>query len=330
VTTSSFRLVLATGLLGLQFTVHAAPPAPAAFTFDTTPRAGQHQRQVMDMQMTMSTRMEAGPEASDEQRAKIAQAAEQMAKMGSMKMNMRMEQTLRVDKADAQGWLPLMVSVTTKGGDIEVAGNKMPMPQDKLRDISVSARFNPKDFAFEMQQVQGAGDANEFMRKQGTGMVNEALQLSKTLSQRELKIGESVEVPLNMALPIPIPGGGGQMDSKVRYTLARVERGVAHFDLSMDMQISANTPVPAKPASAADAASAPATTPQSLHMQLSGTGKGSSSLRLADRLPLSSQMTMDMKMDMRLPDNGLMHMDMQMLMQSKGESLAKPAAKKKS
>lgn len=322
------RTVFTAALLGLQITAHAAP---AGVVFDTTPRAGQHQRQVIDMQMTMDTRLQAGADATDEQRAKIEQAAQQMAQMGPLKMKMRMEQTLRVGQPDAQGWLPLTVAVANQGGELAMGGNKRPMPQDKTRDLTVSARFNPKDFAFELQQVQGAAEVSELMRKQGMGMVNEALQLAKTLSQRELKIGESVEVPLNMALPVPMPGGAGQMDSKVRYTLKRVERGVAHFDLSMDMQVSANSPLPAPAASAAsgaDAASAAA--PQMLAMQLSGTGKGTSSLRLSDRLPLLSQMTMDMKMDIEGgADKGRMLMDMQMQMQSKGESLAKPAAKKK-
>ena len=63
-------------------------------------------------------------------------------------------------------------------------------------------------------------------------------------------------------------------------------------------------------------------------MQIGGSGKGTASLRLADRLPLANQLAMDMKMTMNGPDNGRMLMDMDMVVVSKGESLAKPAAAK--
>ena len=63
-------------------------------------------------------------------------------------------------------------------------------------------------------------------------------------------------------------------------------------------------------------------------MVITGNGKGTSSLRLADRLQLASRLAMDMKMTMNGPDNGRMLMDMDMVVQTKGESLAKPAAAK--
>ncbi|MFX8098507.1 hypothetical protein ABTK82_19355, partial [Acinetobacter baumannii] len=86
-----------------------AQAAPAAITFDTTPRAGQHQRQNIDLQATLRMRAEPGPDASDEERAKIAPAAERMAQMGPMQMSMKMAHTLKVGQPDADGWLPLTV-----------------------------------------------------------------------------------------------------------------------------------------------------------------------------------------------------------------------------
>lgn len=334
VTASPLRLALAGALLGLQLVAHAAPTAPVV-TFDTTPRAGQHQRQRIDVQAVMKMRLEAGPEASDEQRAKIGQAAERMAQMGPLKMSMQMQQTLKVGQPDADGWLPLSVAASHLSGQIEAGGKVTPMPA-RNGDLGITARFNPRDFAFEVQDAQGAPEMAEMMRTRGGAMVSEALQLFKALSQRPMKVGDSVEVPFNMALPVPLPGGAGNMQSKVRYTLVRVERGVAHFDLGLDMTMDVNTPAP-PPASAAsaasapegDAASAPAAAPRMMNMQLSGKGKGSSSLRLADRLPLASKLGMDMQMTLQMPDNGRMAMDMTMVTTSKGESLAKPAAKKK-
>ncbi|CAM4188569.1 hypothetical protein [Roseateles saccharophilus] len=336
-TVSPLRLSLTSALLGLALGAQAAPAAPAAVTFDTTPRAGQHQRQHIDMQATIKMRAEAGPDATDEQRAKIAQGAERLAQMGPMQMSMQMQQTLQVGQPDADGWLPLTVGVGMRTGQMKVGGKLVPLPQQQNRELGFVARFNPRDFNFEMQKVEGAPELTELLRAQGNTMVNEALQLSKALSQRPLKVGDSVDVPLTLTLPVPLPGGAGSMGGQVHYTLTRLERGVAYFDLAMDLKadISAPVPTPVAPAAAASAASGPeaassapatADAPKTMHVVVSGSGKGHSSLRLADRLPLSNQLAMDMQMTMNIPDNGLMHMDMAMVMSAKGESLARPAA----
>jgi hypothetical protein len=334
---SSFRQPLAAALLGLSLGASAAPAVPTTVTFDTAPRPGQHQRQLIDITAVIKMRVEPAPEATDEQRAKAVQAAEHFSRMGPMKMNMQMAQAMKVGQPDADGWLPLTVTTGSKGGHIEVGGRTQAMP-GKAQDLSFIARFNPKDFAFEIQDVQGAPEINDFMRNQGNAMVGEALQLYKVLAQQPLKVGESVEVPMTLALPIPMPGGAGSMQSKLRYTLTRVDRGVAHFGLGMDMKMDVNAPLPAQAASAPDgaAASAPApdAAPRVMNLTVAGTGKGTSSLRLADRLPLTSDLKMTMTLVMKTPDNGLMLMDMDMDMRAKGESLAKaaaakPAAKKK-
>lgn len=327
------RLPLLGALLGLHFCAQAAPAAPATASFDTTPRAGQHQRQLIDLQAVMKVRIEAGPGATDAQRAKVAQVAEGMERMGPMKMNMRMEQTMKVDAPDAEGWLPMTVAVGAKAGSMELGGKVNPMPNLAQTAMRYAARFNPKDFNFEMQKLDGgSAEMSEMMRTQGNAAIGESLQLFKALSQRPMKPGESVEVPLKMALPMPLPGGAGGMQGMVRYTLARVDKGVAYFDLHMDLQMEVNTPLPTPAAAASAASGAEASAeapPQTLNMVITGGGKGKSSLRLADRLPLASKLDMDMKMTMNGPDNGRMFMDMAMVVQSKGESLARPAARKK-
>ncbi|MFT7721771.1 MAG: hypothetical protein QM788_02915 [Roseateles sp.] len=327
---SPLRLPLLGALLGLHL---AAPAAPVRF--DTTPRAGQHQRQSIDMQMAMTMRAEAGPEATEAQRAKIAQTAAQMSQAGPVKMAMRMQQTLKVGAADADGWLPLTVSVAHQGGSMEVGGQATPLPQVQAANVSFSARFNPKDFGFELRQFDGGSpEVNALMGQQGQAMIGEALQLYKALAERPLQVGDSVEVPLTMALPMPLPGGAGAMQGRLRYTLARVAQGVAHFDLDMDLKMDISAPLPKPAASAASSAEADPvdaadTPPQTLQMTATGSGKGTSSLRLSDRLPLAHRLAMAMKLTMNGPDNGRMFIDMDMRMQSKGESLAKPAAKKK-
>lgn len=332
-TFSALRLSLTGALLGLTV---AAQAAPAAVTFDTTPRAGQHQRQKIDVQATIKMSAEPGPDATETQRAQIAQAAERMTQMGPMQMAMQMTQAMQVGQPDADGWLPMTVATSAKTGQLTVSGKTVPLPKQQDRDLSFTARFNPQDFNFEMQKSEGSPELQAMMDAQGNAMIKEALQLSKALSQRPMKVGDSVDVPLNMALPVPLPGGAGQMGGQVHYTLTRLERGVAYFDLTMDMKMDIKAPVPAAAASAAsaasaaepaDAASAPAA-PQTMDVAIQGTGKGTSSLRLADRLPLASRLGMNMQLLMSMPDNGLMKMDMDMVMSSKGESLAKAAPAK--
>lgn len=326
---SLLRLPLLGALLGLHL---AAPAAPAAVSFDTTPRAGQHQRQTIDMQMLMTMRAEAGPEASEEQRAKIAQAAAQMAQTGPVKVSTRMQQTMKVGAADDAGWLPLTVSVAHEGGTVEVGGKTTPLPKTPAANTSFTARFNPKDFGFELGRFDaGSPEVNALMATQGQAMIGEALQLYKALAQRPLKVGESVELPMTMALPMPLPGGAGAMQGRLRYTLARVAKGVAHFDLDMDLKLDISAPLPAQAASAASAADTAAADapPQMLQMTATGSGKGTSSLRLSDRLPLAHRLAMRMQMTMNGPDNGRMAFDMDMRMQSKGESLARPVSRKK-
>lgn len=327
---SPLRLPLLGALLGLNLAAQAAPNAPIAVSFDTTPRAGQHQRQQIDLRGVMKMRLEAGPDATEEQRAKLAPAAENFARMGPMKMAMRMEQTMKVEAPDAEGWLPMSLTVGTKSGSVEINGKPMPLPNAGKADMRFAARFNPKDFGFEMQKFEGGPpEMSEAMLTSGKAAIGESLQLFKALGQRPLKIGESIEVPLNMALPMPLPGGAGAMQGLVHYTLTRVDKGVAYFDLNMNLDMKVDTPLP-KPAAAASAAEGQAAdaSPQLLHMEITGGGKGTSSMRLSDRLPLSSQLAMTLKMTMNGPDNGRMFMDMDMDVRSKGESLAKPVAAK--
>ena len=138
---SPLRLTLVGALLGLHLGAQAAPAAPATVSFDTTPRAGQHQRQQIDMKAVMRTRIEAGPAATNEQRAQIAQAAERMAQMGPMQMALQMQQTLKVGQADAEGWLPMTVATAGQGVKLEVGGKAVPVPAPKM---DVGAAMAPR------------------------------------------------------------------------------------------------------------------------------------------------------------------------------------------
>lgn len=329
--TSFVRLPLLGALLGLHLVTQGAPAAPDEIRFDTTPRAGQHQRQLIDMQATVKVRAEPTPEATEEQRSKIAQMAERMADQGgTIKMSMAMSQTTRVGQPDTDGWLPVVFTGSDRKTTIEVGGKVVPTPRESTGDMTINARFNPRDFAFELQRVEGAPAMQALMTAQGQAMLADAFKLHKALAQRSLKIGESVDVPMNIALPVPMPGGAGGMQGQVRYTLARVERGVAYFDLSMTLNAKLDTPLPPQPA-ASGASAADTAAPRMLHVVMNGQASGTSSLRLNDRLPVASQMALTMKATFDGPDNSRMLMDMDMTMQSKGEALGlrtAPAKKK--
>lgn len=331
--TPFLRLPLLGTLLGLHIASQAAPAAPVVVRFDTTPVAGQHQRQQLDMQATMKMRVEAGPDATEEQRAKAAQAAQRVAQTGDVKMNVQITHTTRVGQPQADGWLPMSFVASDRKTAVEVGGKAVPMPPNATGDMTITARFNPKDFAFQVQDVEGgAPGAKELMTTQGQAMVNDAFNLHRALAARSLKVGDSVDVPITMQLPMPLPGGAGALQGQVQYTLVRVERGVAYFNLNMTMNVKIESVLP--PSAAASGASAPAApaTTSPLRLTLDGTGKGTSALRLADRLPLATDLTMDMKMAMDGPDNARMLMDMTMVTRAKGETLGirQAPAKKKS
>lgn len=331
--TSLLRAPLLGTLLGLHLLSPAASPSPAEVRFDTTPRAGQQQRQLIDMRSTMTMRVEPGPDATEEQRAKVAQVAERIAAQGGpIKMHLQMSHTTRVDQPDADGWLPMTYVSADRKTTLEMGGKVVPTPQDANADLTITARFNPRDFAFEVKNVAGGAPGMQaLMTTQGQAMLADAFKLHKALAERSLKVGDSVDVPMNLSLPVPLPGGAGAMQGQVRYTLARVERGVAYFDLSMTLNANLETPMP--PAPAASGASAPeaSAAPRTLRVVMNGQATGTSSLRLTDRLPLASQMVMTMKATFDGPDNARMLMDMDMTMQSKGEALGlrtAPAKKK--
>ncbi len=331
------RPTLLGALLGLQIAAQAARAAPAEVRFDTTPRAGMHQRQTMDMKSTMSMRIEAGPDATEEQRAKIAQKAGQMADASNIKMTMRLQHTTQVGQPDVDGWLPLTFTSGNRSVSMEVGGKAIPVPNAGNADMRMTARFDPRSFDIEVQTAEGGPPGfGALMTAQGKSMLNDAFKLQKALAQRTLKVGDSVDVPLSMNLPVPLPGAAGGLQGQVHYTLVKVTGGVAYFDLNLTMDIQMNTPLPTPPvAAASDAASgasapasaAEATPARMLRMVMKGSGKGTSTLRLADQLPLSTQLAMNMQMTVDGPDNSRMLMDMVMDTTSKGENLAKkPAA----
>jgi len=318
VTVSLFRPRLAGAMFSLLAgAALAAKPAADLPSLDVTPRPNQHQRQTIDMQATMNMQILPRAEASDEDKAKAQQAQAAM----PMTMKMRMQQTLHTGSLRTDGWIPLSLDHRTQEMSMTTAtGVAIPVPASQAGNLKIAARFNPKDFAFEFENVQGQEPLDERLKPMMNNLMNQVLGMAKAMRDQKLKVGDSFEMPMNVAMPMPGQGlDGGQLKGQMRYTLTRIDKGVAYFDLGVKLDINAAITPPA-------GASAPAAGP--VNMTAEGSGQGQFALRLSDRLALTNDMTMQTLMTISAPNGDVVKMTMDMTMKGRGESL-KPAAVKR-
>lgn len=324
-TASLFRPRLAGVVLGLLTgAALAAKPAAQAPLMDMTPRPHQHQRQTMDMQALMKMRIEPRAEATDEEKARAQQAQAAM----PMTMKMRVQQTMRSGGLGAEGWMPLTLDHRTLDLSMTTAtGVAVPLPASKAGNITITARFHPKDFRFELDTFQGQQPLDESVKPMMNNLMNQVMGMAKAMRGKNLVVGESFELPLDAALPMPGPGpNGAQLKGQVRYTLTRLDKGIAYFDAAMTLDMNASVTPPAGASAPEAGASAPAAGP--VNMTAQGGGQGKFSMRLADRLALTSDMAMKTQMTINVPNGDVVHMDMDMTMKGRGESLKPVAAKR--
>ncbi|MDM4767480.1 hypothetical protein [Pelomonas sp. SE-A7] len=301
--------LLATGLPALAAT--AAPAAEKAIEFHVLPLPNSQQQ--LDQQMRIEMRMKITPkaDATDAEREKIATT---MAAMPSpMVMSTRSSQRITTSTADKQGRIKVSSEIQMGATEIQ-AGEKgeirrMPAQVGKMGFSAVlnNGRYEQIQFGPEMSKALPPEQAEALFSKLFNAMGQ--------LEGAKLKVGEFIDVPFPLDLPIP-GAPANAMNGKVfgRYTLTKVDKGVAEFDVQM--QVNMQFEAPAAAASAASAPVMPGFTSQ-------GSGGGKFKLRLADRLQLSSAMDLDMQMQVRMPDGNLMDMSMKMDMQVQGRSLAK-------
>jgi len=323
-------LLLSAGLLPASHaaTSKAKVAAAAAATdevelrFFPLPQQRHQIRSVMTMKMDM--RMEPLEGMSDDERAKMEQAM-QAAKM-PMTMRSEFDQRMTTTAADKQGNFQLQLRGKSLPMEMSNAAGERVGPAKSTIDIKIDAKLNQKTGSFESMKVAGMDAAASGMSE---GLLKQLLMSMRGLEGRRLKVGESAEMPLDMALPIP-KGPGMDMKMVGRYTLVKLENGVADFDvgvnISMDMAGSgAEAAAPASAASAASAAvnqePAPAGGKPMPSISASGQGKGRMSLRLADRLVLTQAMDMAMTMRMQAPGKPVMTMSIDMEMEGSGKNL---------
>ncbi|WP_431259050.1 hypothetical protein ACQ86G_01815 [Roseateles chitinivorans] len=297
--------------------VQAAVAAPAAMAQDSVklnmvplPSSRQQVDMTMDMKMNMS--MELPPEATEQQRAQMAQMQATM----PITMKIGMRQDLSTTAKGPDGSYTLNAEVATLKSEMrDATGQSRPMPAQG--PVRFSARLKDDQFEKIDLQLPNAAQAQALSKEMQEQVFNQSFDWMRKFNGKTLKVGETIEVPIEMNVPMAGAKAGKLLG---RYTLTSVSKGVASFavEVRMDMSFAA----PAKPASGA---SSPASGP--LEGAMTGSGKGRMDLRMADRLMLRNTMAMTMGVDMAGPQGNKMRMDMEMAMSGTGKTLP-PAAKK--
>ncbi len=254
----------------------------------------------MDMKMNMS--MQLPPNATEQQRAQMAQMKASM----PITMKMGMRQDLSTTAKGADGAYTLNAEVTTLQSEMrDGTGQARPMPpQGPMR---FSAQLKDDQFEKIDLQLSNAGQAQALSKEMQEKIFNQSFDWMRKFNGKSLKVGETLEMPIDMNLPMASSKAGKLLG---RYTLTSVNKGIASFDVDVRMDMSFAAPAPA-----ASGASAPA---GPVEGAMTGSGRGKMDLRLADRLMVRSTMAMTMGVDMAGPQGNKMRMDMEMSMTGNG------------
>ncbi len=313
--------------LAAALAVQAAFVAPAALAQESVklnmvplPSVRQQVDVTMDMKMNMSMQLPA--DAPEQARAQ----AEQMKATMPVTMQMAMRQVLSTTPKAADGSYTLKAEVNSLKSEMrDATGQVRPLPRPGPIRFTAQLRNDQID-KIDVELPPTMPTQQALSKEMQEKIFNQSFDWMRKFNGQTMKVGESVEMPIDLNLPT-----GGAPTGKVlgKYTLTAINKGVASFDLDMRMDMSF-----AGPAAAASSASAPeapeapasaASAPAPVQGAMTGSGKGKMDLRIADRLMLRSTMTMSMGMDMKGPQ-GNMRMDMDMAMAATGKAL--PAAKK--
>jgi len=316
------RLVpLACVALALLPAVVRADETPV--TLNLIPLPNTRQQQDFRIKAITDMKFKARDGASEEEVQQLS------AKLGAVKMpltmSMQMRQVLQTGKADARGRVPLTARIERGTMDMRTGdGDLVPgVPQRGMPAMQFSATI--VDGRYENIRLSGEGAA-QLPPDMLEGIFRKTFDALAKMNGATLRVGESLDMSLEMPLPIPnLPAGSNAGKVIANYTLAKVEAGVAFFDIKATLDLKLDLPMPAVPASAPEGA-APAA-PPSLQMVIGGGGTGHMQLRLADRLQLHNDLDMTMALQMPLPQGHAIQMTLQMQMDSDGSSL--PAGKGK-
>ncbi|HLO95938.1 MAG TPA: hypothetical protein VK195_16650 [Burkholderiaceae bacterium] len=324
---SPLRRLVSAACLSLALAPALAQADDATITVNLVPLANSHHQH--DVRMKFVTDMAIKPREG----ASAEEVQALTTKMGAIKMPltmmMQLRQHLQTGKADAQGRIPLIARIEQGTMDMRTGdGDLLPgVPNRGMPEMQFNADI--VDGRYENIRLSGEGAA-KLPPALLEGVFRKTFDALGKMNGSHLRVGDSLDLPLEMNLPIPgLPGGSNAGKVTARYTLTKVEAGVAFFDIGASLDFKLDLPMPA--AQAASAASAPADAeppkPSPVQMVMTGGGTGHMQWRLADRLQLHNDMEMQMAMQMPLPEGHAMQMNLQMQMDSDGKAL--PAVKGK-
>lgn len=283
----------------------AAAPEPQEVQLHFMPQPNDKMRQTISMDMRMTMNMLPGPDMTDEQRAKVLEAARQMGK--GMTMDMKMVLRSEASEADAKG--DYLLHLRGEGGQFKLKMADQPpkeMP-NPMASLELDALTNTAKHDVELLRVKSPLPAladPKLLEGLGQGALKQAFGAMSGLEGRSMKIGESIEIPFDLQMPMTQLPGQSNVKTTIVYTLKSIRRGIATFDTAakMSMAMAVNEGQP-----------------QSVNMTMDGSGTGKMEYRIADRLPLHSDMNLLMHMDMQLPGGASNRMDMAMKMLTRAE-----------
>ena len=315
---AALALTAATALPGAAFAAE-----PDSVTLNLMPLPGSHQQLDLKTEMRMTMAMILGPQAPE----KAQQAAANLKEAGLITMRTEMRQTLTTTSKAADGSYDMLADLVTLKNEMKDGkGNVKAMPDMGKIKFKVGLK-NEQIQGVDIDTEPGSPMAKVWSSDMARQLFDKSFDWMRKFNGTTLKVGESIELPMDLALPPGLSTGNGKMVG--RYTLTSLNKGIADFDVAVKMDMALQVPVPpAKSASdSADAASAPvpsasaaaATTGQAA---MTGQGSGKMTVRMKDRLMLRNDMTMSLQMDMAMPQDVKMHMTMEMDMQGVGKTIA--------
>jgi len=189
----------------------------------------------------------------------------------ALSMNMKMEGATKTDAPGTNGNFPIKIGYKFDNLSLELNGNAVPMPTDKLGEgVNIYGHVSA-DGKISADSIGGKKIADTSDEK--VAKLMNAIQKQINFPPHPMKIGETFtqDMPLN----IPMAGNNININSKVVYTLVSIADGNANFDVQQSMDMS----VPIAGAS----------------INLKGTGAGKLVYSIKDSFATDYNTTVDMK-----------------------------------
>ena len=256
----------------LSATTFAQNESPQKVSLHLTPKPEQTTKLRMALEMDMELRFE-------------GDIPPELAAMNPMKMQMKSVTafTQKTGALDKQGRFEMELIYDDVTSEMMMNGNEVPVGAEaaKLNGKKIKVTMDPKGNVYDVQsppEVQMDAAAFKELLK----------SLYGALPVEPMAVGETATVPLNMALPLPLPGAGPlnlQGSSKVKL-LALEQDGtqqIAKMDATMEARANSLVDFPSPNGTA------------KMKMEFSMTGGGPSSVNL-DKATIKTNET-SMKLD---------------------------------